>query len=153
LALWCGEASYISPGQESWYEKLTYPLHHGTCPENLNPRERRGLRLKSTQYRLLNSILFCVNYDGVLLRCIEREDVEKVLKELHDGPAGKHFARNTTTYKIPRANYYWPTLLRDSHTYARNYKTCQISVGREKRATVPLQPMAIGPITWRNYTG
>jgi hypothetical protein len=29
MALWCGEASYISPGQESWYEKFTYLLHHG----------------------------------------------------------------------------------------------------------------------------
>jgi hypothetical protein len=24
-----------------------------------------------------------MNYDGVLLRCLEKEDVEKVLKELH----------------------------------------------------------------------
>ena len=32
LALWCGEASYVSLGQEYWYEKLTYLLHHGTFP-------------------------------------------------------------------------------------------------------------------------
>jgi hypothetical protein len=44
MTLWCGEASYISLGQESWYEKLTYLLHHGTFPENLNPRERRYVR-------------------------------------------------------------------------------------------------------------
>jgi hypothetical protein len=31
LELWCGESSYVSPGQESWYEKPTYLLHHGTC--------------------------------------------------------------------------------------------------------------------------
>jgi hypothetical protein len=30
LALWCVKDSYVSPGQESWYEKLTYLLHHGT---------------------------------------------------------------------------------------------------------------------------
>ena len=61
LALWCGEASYISPGKESWYEKLNYLVHHGTCPKNLNPRERRSLRLKSALYRLINSVLFQVN--------------------------------------------------------------------------------------------
>jgi len=32
MALWCGEVSYISPRQESWYGKLTYLLHHGTFP-------------------------------------------------------------------------------------------------------------------------
>jgi hypothetical protein len=80
LALWCGEASYVSPGKESWYEKMTYLLHHGTFPENLNPRERRSLRLKYAQYRLINSVLFRVNYDGVILICLEREYEDKVLK-------------------------------------------------------------------------
>jgi hypothetical protein len=58
LALWCSEALYIPPGKESWYGKLIYLLHHGTFPENLNPKERRALRLKSAQYRLINSVLF-----------------------------------------------------------------------------------------------
>ena len=43
MALWCGKVSYISPGQDSWYKDLTYLQHHGTCPEDLNPRERRAL--------------------------------------------------------------------------------------------------------------
>jgi hypothetical protein len=120
MALWCGEVSYISLGQGSWYKDLTYLLYHGTCPKNLNPRERRALRLKSAQYRLINLVLFRINYDGVLLRCLECEDTDKVLKELHDGPTRGHFARNTTAHKILRANYYWPTLFKDAHAYARN---------------------------------
>jgi hypothetical protein len=111
--------------------------------KNLNPRERRALRLKSAQYRLINSVLFQVNYDGVLLRCLEHEDADKVLKELHDGPVGGHFAGDTTAHKILRDGYYWPTLFKDAHTYARNCKTCQISIGREKRAVVPLQPVVV----------
>jgi hypothetical protein len=106
MALWCGEASYISPGKEFWYEKLTYLLHHGTFPKDLNPREMRDLRLKFAQYRLINSVLFRVNYDGVLLICLEREDVDKVLKELHDGLVGGHFVGDTTTHKILRDGYY-----------------------------------------------
>jgi hypothetical protein len=139
VALWCGEASYISPGEESWYEKLTYLLHHGTFPEYLNPRERRALRLKSMQYHLINLLLFQVNYDGVLLRCLEHIDTEKLMKELHDGPVGRHFVGDTTTHKIPRDGYYWPTLFKYSHAYARNCKICQLRTGRERRAAVPLQ--------------
>jgi hypothetical protein len=71
MELWCGEVAYISLGKDSWYKDLTYLLHHETCPENLNPRERRALRLKSAQYHLINSMLFQINYDGVLLRCLE----------------------------------------------------------------------------------
>jgi hypothetical protein len=71
MTLWCNEVAYISPRQDSWYKDLAYLLHHRACPENLNPRERRALRLKSAQYRLINSVLFQINYDGVLLRCLE----------------------------------------------------------------------------------
>jgi hypothetical protein len=84
--------------------------------------ERRALKLKYLQYRLINSILFCVNYDGVILRCLEHEDAEKVLRELHDGTTGGHFAGDTITHNILRANYYCSTLFRDAHTYARNFK-------------------------------
>jgi hypothetical protein len=99
---------------------MTYFLHHGTCPENLNLRERRTLRLKSTQYHLINLVLFRVNYDGVLLRCLEHEDAYKVLKELHDGPVGGNFmVGNTISHKILRVGYYWHTLFRGVHTYAR----------------------------------
>ena len=143
MALCCREVAYISPRQESRYKYLTYLLHHGTCPENLNPRERRALRLKSAQYCLLNSVLFRINYDGVLLRCLECEYTDKVLKELHDGPIGGHFAGNTTAHKVLRADYYWPTLFKDAHAYTRNCKTCQISVGKERMAAIPLHPVTI----------
>jgi hypothetical protein len=143
LALWCSEALYIPPGQESWYEKLIYLLHHGTFLENLIPKERRVLRLKSAQYHLVNSILFHINYDGILLRFLKCEDAKKVLRELHDGPAGGHFVGNTTTHKMLTVDYYWPTLFRDAHMYAINCKCFQMSVGRENRENFPPQPVTI----------
>jgi hypothetical protein len=95
------------------------------------------------QYHLLTSVLFFVNYDRVLLICLECKDVEKVLKELDDGPVGGLFIGNKTAHKILRVGYYFPTLFRDAHTYAKNCKTCQISTGRENRAVVPLQPVLV----------
>jgi hypothetical protein len=106
LSLWCDEALYAPPGKESWYGNLCYLLHHGTCPENLNPRERRALRLKSSQYHLINYMLFRVNFDGVLLICLEHDDAEKVIKEFHESLTGRHFAGETTDQKILRVGYY-----------------------------------------------
>jgi hypothetical protein len=79
----------------------------------------------------------------VLLRCLERKDADKVLKELHDGLAGGHFAGNTTTHKVLRVNYYWLTLFKDAHAYTGNCKTCQISVRKKRRAAIPLQPVTV----------
>jgi hypothetical protein len=63
--------------------------------------------------------------------------------DLHDGPADGHFVGNTTAHKILRDGYYWPTLFKDSHTYDRNCKTCQVSAGREKREVFPLQQVVV----------
>jgi len=68
---------------------------------------------------MINDFLFRKNYDYVLLRCLEKSEVEKVLQELHDGPAGGHFGGVTTTHKILHAGYYWPTLFKDAQKYVR----------------------------------
>jgi len=81
----------LDDNQDSWYKDLKYLLDTGTTPENLSPKQRRALRLKSTPYQLIQGILFRANNDDVLLRCLEKEDSLKVLNELHEGPAGGHF--------------------------------------------------------------
>jgi hypothetical protein len=91
------------PLKGSYYNDLKYYLQHGTTPDYLNAKQKRALRLKSLQYQLLHDILFRNNYDGVLLRCLEKQDVDKVLKDMHDGPVGGHFSGDTTTHKVLRA--------------------------------------------------
>jgi hypothetical protein len=61
-----------------------------------------------------------------------------VLGELHDDPIGWNFAGETTVDKILRAGYYWPTLFRDAHAYAKKCKTCQVSSVMEKREAIPV---------------
>jgi hypothetical protein len=88
-------------------------------------------------------VLFSVNYDGVILRCIEHDDAEKVLRELHDGPAGGNFVGETMAHKILRVGYCWPTFFKDSHAYAKKCKTCQVRIGTENKTTIPLQPVTL----------
>jgi hypothetical protein len=49
----------------------------------------------------------------------------------------------TPTHKILREGYYWLTLFKYSHAYARRCQEFQKSVGREKKLTFPLQPVSI----------
>ena len=99
--------------------------------------------MKSASYQIIDGVLFRKNYDGVFLRYLEREDATKVIKELHDGPAGGNFSGHTITHKILRAGYYWPTLFKDTHAYIRKCDTCQMSGGRQANAVGPLQPIII----------
>jgi hypothetical protein len=36
----------------------------------------------------------------------QKKDVDKVLKDMHDGPNGGHFLGETTTHNILRVGYY-----------------------------------------------
>eukprot|EP00253_Pinus_taeda_P030282 PITA_30282 len=79
----------------------------------------------------------------VWLRCLEKDDADHVLKEMHDGPAGGRYGRETTAHKILRAGYYWPIVFRDSHAYAQKCKVCQTIAGRETKTVVPIRPVMI----------
>lgn len=46
------------------------------------------------------------NYDGIWLRCLEKGDVDHVLKEMHNDSAGGHYDEETTANKILIARYY-----------------------------------------------
>eukprot|EP00253_Pinus_taeda_P025357 PITA_25357 len=86
---------------------------------------------------------FCKMLAGALLISeISSADIQ-MYEELHDGPAGGHYARDATAHKILRAGYYWPTLFKDSHNYVRKCQVCQTVAGRQKKPSLPLQPVNI----------
>eukprot|EP00253_Pinus_taeda_P027329 PITA_27329 len=115
---------------ESLYADVIYYLKNGYDPSHLDHTKKRALRLKAKQYQVVNNVLFRINCDSILLRCLEESEAKKVLQELHDGPAGGRYVGDATAHKILRAGYYWPTLFKDSHNYVRKCQVCQTAAGR-----------------------
>ena len=74
---------------------------------------------------------------------LRAEDASKVITELHDGPAGGHFSKDTIAHKILRARYYWPTLFKDAHDHVKKCDACQRGGGRQAKEAGPLKPMMI----------
>ena len=128
---------------KSLYADIIYYLKNGYAPPNLDHTKKRALRLNAKQYQLVNDVLFRINYDSVLLRCLEKAKAEKVLQELHDGPTGGHYAGDATAHKILRAGYYWPILFKDSHNYVRKCQVYQTTAGRQNKPSLPLQLVTI----------
>ena len=79
---------------------MKYYLIDGSGLDHLDARNKRALSLKYAQYQLVDGVLLWQNYDQVLLRCLEKGDVEHILIELHDDLAGGHFSRETTAHKV-----------------------------------------------------
>jgi hypothetical protein len=127
----------------SWYEDIKFCLIHGSTPPHLDPQKRRALRLKSASFHLINGILFRQNFDGILMHCLEKVEVEKNLLELHAGEAGGHFGGDTTAHKVLRVGYYWPNLFRDAHALCRKCVIFQKASRRIQKPAFPLQPVSV----------
>jgi hypothetical protein len=54
------------------------------------------------------------------------DDIEskKLMDEFHGGFCGGHFVAKTTTHKIFRAGYYWPTIFLDVHQLVQKCELC-----------------------------
>ena len=78
-----------------------------------------------------------------MLHFLDKDETKKIPRELHSGPAGGHFGGETTTHKILRPGYYWPTLFGYSYDFIRKCQECQIVVGRLKKPGFSLQPVTV----------
>ena len=137
------EICFIPYLTSSWYTDIRTYIETGSAPDHLDPRKKRAVRLKSAPYQLINNVLFRKNADGVLLRCLEKEESDLVLTQLHDGSAGGHFGGDTTAHKKFRASYFWPTLFKYAHAFVRRCQDCQTVADRVKKPTFPLQPVMV----------
>ena len=92
--------------QDAWFEDIVYFLTYGECPKGLNARQRRDLRLKAAKFMIWDGKLFKNAIDGTFLRCVDRQQQEKLLKTLHNEACGGHFSSSVTSFKILRQGYY-----------------------------------------------
>eukprot|EP00253_Pinus_taeda_P008100 PITA_08100 len=107
-------------------------------PESLSKEvQTYEVSLNDIEYLYADTIYYLKN------GCLEKTKSKKVLQELPDGPAGGHYAIDATEHKILREGYYWPTLFKDSHSYVRKYQICQTTAGRQRKLSMPLQPVNI----------
>jgi hypothetical protein len=62
--------------ESEWYIDIIFYLMFGQFPVTMNPKERRTLKMKSSQYVMIDDILFRRNYDGILLRCVDERKAQ-----------------------------------------------------------------------------
>ncbi|XP_074377274.1 uncharacterized protein LOC141718789 [Apium graveolens] len=62
---------------------------------------------------------------GTLQRCIEKNEADMVLRDVHEGDCGNYTNGRNLSLKILRIGYYWPTLRQDTIDYTKKCDTCQ----------------------------
>ena len=66
-----------------WYYDIIKFLEFGVYPNSADKRKRRLIRMVVMQYILCEGQLYKRSYNGIHLRCLKKEEAEKVMEEIH----------------------------------------------------------------------
>ena len=82
--------------------------------------------MKASKFCILDNALFSKNRECILLNCLIKEEVDKILKEFHAGDCGGHLYWKSIVDKILRAGFYWPTVFTNVKKFVTACPKCQI---------------------------
>jgi hypothetical protein len=99
---------------------------------------------------LLEGDLYYRTIDGVLLKCIDKEEAKVLMGEIHEGVCGSHQSAYKMKWVIRRNKYFWPTMLEDCFTYYRDCQKCQ-KFGSVQRVPASAMNPIINPWPFRGW--
>jgi hypothetical protein len=82
------------------------------------------------RYMLVEGDLYRHGANGVLMRCITREDGFELLVEIHGGECGNHALFHTLVGKAFWHGFYWPTAHQDTIELVKRCEACQFHAKR-----------------------
>ncbi|XP_076889518.1 uncharacterized protein LOC143540300 [Bidens hawaiensis] len=113
----------IQTGATSWMEPIRAYLSSGILPED--KAEARKIRHKALWYQMHDEVLFRKSFLGPLLRCVDADDANYIVRAIHDGICGLHAGPRMMVAKIMNAGYYWPGMHMDALKEIRKCDACQ----------------------------
>ncbi len=96
----------------------------GKMPKTLNLAQKQKLAKKAKPFILKEGIMYIVGKDTKMRRCLTISKTQIVLKELHEGVVGGHFAIDIITKKNLDARYWWPILFENIHDFCKKCDNC-----------------------------
>jgi transposase InsO family protein len=92
------------------------------------------------RYTLVEGDLYRCGVNGVLIRCITREEGCELLTEVHGGECGNHASSHTLIGKAFQHGFYWLIALQDAIGLVKTCKACQFHA---KQIHMPTWPFAV----------
>ena len=92
-----------------WAQLIIAYISDGTLLEN--EVEARQILRRSKAYTIINQELYKRSVTEVLQRCVEPEEGQEMLLEIHQGECGHHASSRALVAKVFRHGFYWLTAL------------------------------------------
>ncbi|RDX97071.1 Gypsy retrotransposon integrase-like protein 1, partial [Mucuna pruriens] len=122
----CLTRGIAEPNAEPWYFDIKRYLEKGEYPDGASENGKRTLRRLASGFLLSGATLYKRNTDMTLLRCVDGQEAEQIMEEVHEGIFGTHVNGHALARKILRAGYYWTRMESDCYQHVRKCVKCQI---------------------------
>ncbi|KAH9727588.1 Ribonuclease H [Citrus sinensis] len=107
----------------SWRDPIVSYLRDGVLPPD--KVRARKLRAQASRYTMIDGVLYRRGYTLPFLRCLDEDDADYVLREVHEGICGNHSGGRSLAHKVLRQGYFWPTMHQDAQEKTRSCVSCQ----------------------------
>ncbi|XP_022849886.1 uncharacterized protein LOC111371977 [Olea europaea var. sylvestris] len=101
------------------------PVGRMSLPSTELDKVARKLRTRSARYTLIDNILYKRGYSTPLLRCLNEEEAQYALQDIHEGICENHSGGLSLAHKIVRQGYFWPAIKEDSLEFVKRCDKCQ----------------------------
>ncbi|XP_074342245.1 uncharacterized protein LOC141679724 [Apium graveolens] len=107
---------------DNWMTPYIAYLKDGTLPEDQN--KARYLRYNAAHFFLEDNQLYRRTFSAPTLKCVDPDEADYYLREVHEGICGDHLAAKALAYKVFTQGYYWPTIHADAVAYVKKCSKC-----------------------------
>ncbi|XP_071905959.1 uncharacterized protein [Coffea arabica] len=109
-----------------WYKDIKEFLKTGSYPQHASSKDKSFLRRMVSKFFLSGEVLYKRTSDLNLLRCIDEDEAQYMMKEVHSGVCGPHMNGHLLAKKIMRTGYFWLTMEHDCIDFVRRCIKCQM---------------------------
>nr|XP_027071963.1 uncharacterized protein K02A2.6-like [Coffea arabica] len=109
-----------------WYNDIKKFLKTGSYPPGADTTAKSFLRRLSSKFFLNGEVVYKRTSDLGLLRCVDEDEAEYLMKEVHSGVCGSHMNGHLLAKKIMRTGYFWLTMEHDCVVFVRKCVKCQL---------------------------
>ncbi|XP_074265143.1 uncharacterized protein LOC141587567 [Silene latifolia] len=131
----------LSLGEAPWYADIVNYLVSGIIPHDYDYHKKKKFFHDVRHYYWDDPCLYKSCADGMIRRCVPREEATSIMSHCHDLPCGGHASSKKTAAKVLQCGFFWPSLFRDVAFYVKGCDKCQRSGNITRKHEMPMNFM------------
>jgi hypothetical protein len=114
------------PPQQPTYDWMSpIMVYLDNQPPSDDNTEVKRIACKCRMYHLIDRVLFQQGANGMMMKCISREEGIELLEDGHKGVCGSHSSSRSIIGKAFKHEFYWPTMKNDAMEVVKKCRDCQ----------------------------